>query len=553
MSPLSDRIRFWSRGWGRIAATVATSALMAVVWLSLAPAAGAAELFGSPVQIPTGLPFNSPVALTLGDFQGTGGEDIAAISPTAVSWIRSEGGGAFAPPVVTNLGTAASDIATLPNPGGLDYAAIAEPENDSIDIGSFVGPRQGFTSVQQLSLASVGCTPAEIAVGDFTGEAGGSDDFAVRCQNLTSFGTQNEIAVVLAAPPTRPGGNPNWVVSQSLSVSGNLMSITTAGDAAGGVDIVATSQIPELNKGLLDTFRPSGVPGVFEPGSQGSEVGQDFLQVGGLGVPESIVSAAIGGSAAVIAGSFALDGLSPLVAYLGLSNGSFPAFTNLPSSGLETPLALATGLFNGNSVADVAVAERLSNNNCLITIDTGEGTGAFTAGASLASCAQLSDMKVGDLNGEGLDDIVYTSEDNGLSVLYQDPPEFVGPIEIGHGPVDRLDETQPVASDVGLLIQRHGKPRRIEVPVKTPTGTKQVTRELPTFITVGKIPLGHHHKGHNTIHYKLLVNGHPLTPGSYIVTLRSLNAKGQVLDLSQPVALTVDRHRHAHFGKHVLV
>lgn len=73
----------------------------------------------------------------------------------------------------------------------------------------------------------------------------------LRCQNLTSFGTQNEIAVVL------------------------LMSITTAVDAAGRVDIVATSQI----------LRPSGVPGVFELASQGSMVGQDFPQAGGLGIP----------------------------------------------------------------------------------------------------------------------------------------------------------------------------------------------------------------------------------------------------------------------------
>lgn len=137
-------------------------------------------------------------------------------------------------------------------------------------------------------------------------------------------------------------------------------------------------------------------------------------------------------------------------------------------------------------------------------------------------------------------------------MLCQDPPQFVGPIEIGHGPIDRLDETQPVAGDAGLLIQRHGKPRRVEGLVKTPTGTKRVTREVPTFIKVGKIPLGPHHKGRNRIRYELLVNGHSLAPGNYIVTLRTLNSKGQVLDLSQPVALTVNRH-DARFGKHVLV
>ena len=146
-------------------------------------------------------------------------------------------------------------------------------------------------------------------------------------------------------------------------------------------------------------------------------------------------------------------------------------------------------------------------------------------------------MQVGELNGEGLDDIAYTASD-GLFVLYQDAPKFVMPIGIGPGPVDVFDETQPVASEVGLLIQRRGKPRRVEAVIPTPTGTKRVALEVPTFINVGRIR-SDIIKRTQTIRYKLLVNGHPLAPGSYIVTLRSLNAKGQVLDLS--LAGGVDR------------
>ena len=131
------------------------------------------------------------------------------------------------------------------------------------------------------------------------------------------------------------------------------------------------------------------------------------------------------------------------------------------------------------------------------------------------------------------------------------PP--IGPPILEQIKANEVIESQPTASPVGLLIQRHGTPRRVELELKTPTGIKQVTREVPTFITVGKIPLGPHYQGRNAIHYKLLINGHPLAPGSYIVTLRSLNAKKQVLELSQPVALTIDRHGQAHFGKHVLV
>ncbi len=574
MSVVSKTFRCWSRSWGRIGATVATFALAAALLLSCAPAAGAAESFGSPVQLSAGL---SASALALGDFGGaTGEEDVAAIAGNSISLIRGQGGGAFAPPVSTNLGSVgfASDIATLPNPlsGAGAYAAISEPANESIDIGLFVPKfliaNQPFHSVQQLSLAAVGCNPTHIAVGNF-GNSGGADDFAVQCANTVTASdgnsNSNEIVVVLAAPPATPGANPTWAVSQTLFVPiQNLSNITTVVDnAAGGVDIVATAQpgIPFRNEGALDVFRPSGVPGIFELSPQFTRVEQDFFDAGFfidpgiVDIPYSIATATTNGGSTVIAGSLTTNGFPPLVSYPGLSDGTFPMSTVPPDpNGIEEPTAMATGLFDENSVADLAVAGVVQQGTSAMAIDTGTGTGAFTAGVPLVATGdfEVSDMQVGELNGEGLDDIAYTASD-GLFVLYQDAPEFVRPIGIGPGPVDVFDETQPVASDVGLLIQRRGKPRRVEAVIPTPTGTKRVALEVPTFINVGRIPLGHHQEGRNTIRYKLLVNGHPLAPGSYIVTLRSLNAKGQVLDLSQPVALTVDLNGDAHFGKHVLV
>jgi len=548
MSLVSHTIRSWPRSWGRIGATVATFALAAAVSLSLAPAAGAAERFGSPVQISglTGLN-----ALTLGDFRGTGREDIAAISSSGVFWLQGEGGGAFASPVESLVGLSArlSDIATLPNTDGADYAAIADEADQAIDIGS-LSPN-GFVRVQQLSLASIGCTPLEIAVLDLGGEPGGSDSFAVRCAPLNTSTTDanSEIAVVAAAPPATPGGRPTWSVSQVLSgLPGLLTNIATILDnAAGGVDIVAILRSPNaapVSQVLLVTFLPTTVLGHFVPSGQNPMLGQTL--------PDALATATIDGSPALIVGSFGEPNFPPLVDYLSNGNGTYAGGLTLPISiGLERPTALAAGLFNGNSITDVAVAESLST-GCVVTIDTGEGpsvlgTPVFAAGITPATCVSVTGMKVGDLNGAGRDDIAYVDPDNGLFVLYQDPPEIFTVVPV------TVVATLPVASEVGLLIQRRGKSRRVEVEVQTPTGTDRVTREVPTFIKVGRIPLGPHHKGRNTIHYKLLVNGHPLAPGNYIVTLRSLNAKGQVLDLSQPVALTVDHHGHAHFGKHVLV
>ncbi len=506
-------------------------------------------LFGSPVAIPTGL--SSLVALTLGDFDVAGREvvpgvpeDIAAISSNAVSWIHGEGGGAFASPVVTKLPDSPklSDIATLPKPAGGDYVAIADEAHDLIDVGS-LSPT-GFNLVQQVP---VGCAPSQIATGDFTGEAGGDDDFAVACADA------HVIAIVLATPSPRLVGNPTWAVSQTFTIPIVLDAgiATVLDNAAGGVDIVATGVSSFVDEGVteeeekVETLLPTSPPGTFVPSPDGPFLLRGVAET----FPVATATATLDGRATVIVASLGGAEIPPLVDYLGNGDGTYAPGIPLPaSSASENPTALATGSFNSDSVPDLAVAEQLPNGSCLITIDMGDGTGGFTAGPTPATCGDVNDMKVGELNGEGLDDIAYTDPgDNGLFVLYQEPPVIIVPTPF------HIVASLPAASDVGLLIQRRGKPRRVKVEIKTPTGTKRVTHEVPTFITVGHIPLGPHHKGGNTIHYKLLINGHPLAPGSYIVTLRSLNPKHQVLDLSQPVALTVDHHGHAHFGKHVLV
>jgi hypothetical protein len=425
-----------------------------------------------------------------------------------------------------------SDIATLPDPGGSEYAAIADEAHDLIDVG-LLSPA-GFKLVQQVP---VGCAPSQIATGDFTGAAGGADDFAVACAGA------HEIAIVLAAPPPRLRGSFTWAVSHTFTIPIILdAGIATVPDnAAGGVDIVATGVTSFSDEGVteeeeeLETLLPTSTPGTFVPAPHGP-----FLLRGvAVTFPVATATATLDGRPTVIVASLGGTELPPLVDYLGNGDGTYAAGIPLPtSSASENPTALATGSFNSDSVPDLAVGERLSNGSCLIAIDMGDGTGGFTAGPTPAKCGDVNDMKVGELNGEGLDDIAYTDPgDHGLFVLYQDPPQVVtiGP--------DEVVESQPAASAVGLLVQRRGKPHRVEVEVKTPTGTKLVMREVQTLITVGHIPLGPHHKGRNTIRYKLLVNGHPLAPGSYIVTLRSLNAEGQVLDLSQPVVLTVTATR----------
>jgi hypothetical protein len=56
---------------------------------------------------------------------------------------------------------------------------------------------------------------------------------------------------------------------------------------------------------------------------------------------------------------------------------------------------------------------------------------------------------------------------------------------------------------------------------------------------VGRVPLGHHRKGHLRLRWNLRVNGKPLHKGRYRVTLRALDKKKHVLGLTRPATIRI--------------
>ncbi|HET6867876.1 MAG TPA: hypothetical protein VFH80_18325 [Solirubrobacteraceae bacterium] len=88
----------------------------------------------------------------------------------------------------------------------------------------------------------------------------------------------------------------------------------------------------------------------------------------------------------------------------------------------------------------------------------------------------------------------------------------------GNGAVIDGQISQP--ADVGILVQRlaHG---HTAAP------------------TVGRVPLGRHHRGHLRIRWNLKVNGHKLGKGKYLITLRVLDRNHRVIGTSRPATLTI--------------
>jgi hypothetical protein len=117
----------------------------------------------------------------------------------------------------------------------------------------------------------------------------------------------------------------------------------------------------------------------------------------------------------------ALVGVATVVVFGGLASSasavSFSPATGSPFGSLSmmTPVALATGDFNGDTIPDLVTANNGGNN---LTTLTGNGTGGFTVGPPISSQSGPSGVAVADFDGDGDQDLVDSaSPDNQLVVL----------------------------------------------------------------------------------------------------------------------------------------
>lgn len=107
--------------------------------------------------------------------------------------------------------------------------------------------------------------------------------------------------------------------------------------------------------------------------------------------------------------------------------GQFAAATNIAANGSTsgTPNDVAVGDLNGDGLADIAVADAY-NGNVDILMQDPANHGHFMTPIYLATGNQAISVAVGDVNGDGLADVVASSYDvygdNGMvSVFIQDP------------------------------------------------------------------------------------------------------------------------------------
>ncbi len=140
---------------------------------------------------------------------------------------------------------------------------------------------------------------------------------------------------------------------------------------------------------------------------------------GGFGAPTQIALTAQLNPNAVVVGDFNSDGKADLAVAMsyGFSNitpghvavllgngaGGFAAPANFAVGG--SPNSVATGDFNGDGKADLAVANSLVGTASVLL---GDGTGAFAAAPDLIVDGRLNAIAVGDFNGDGKPDLALT-------------------------------------------------------------------------------------------------------------------------------------------------
>ena len=81
--------------------------------------------------------------------------------------------------------------------------------------------------------------------------------------------------------------------------------------------------------------------------------------------------------------------------------------------------------------------------------------------------------------------------------------------------------------EVGILVQRivrFGRDRGFRVPVLS---------------TVGRVPLGRHHRGQLHIRWNLEVDGHKLGGGKYLITLRGFDLHHNLIGTTRPATLVL--------------
>ena len=312
----------------------------------------------------------NPYSVAVGDFNGDGWQDIAAVNAgsNSVSIRLGDGQGGFSGTTNVAVGSNPRSVAVgdFNGDGKQDIAAANVNSNSiSIRLGDGLGGFSGTTNV------AVGLIPLSVAVGDFNGD--GNQDIAVANYN------SNSVSIRLGDGQGGFSGTTNVTV-------GSGPATVAVGDFNGdGWQDIATAN-----------YLSNSVSIRFGNG-QGSFSGATNVAVGSS--PTSVAVGDFNGDgwqdiAAVNAGSNSVS------IRLGDGQGGFSGSTEIAVG--STPFSVAVGDFNGDGNQDIGTA---NSGSSTISIRLGNGQGGFSGSTEIAVGSNPYSVAVSDFNGDGHQDI----------------------------------------------------------------------------------------------------------------------------------------------------